>query len=397
MIFLAPAAQGLDFSYSGYVKSYLLLQDEVEIENSPEEIPASAQWQNAARFMADLFTEGKGNYQLHYEVQPVYYTDPKQAAQAGGIGSTLSIGRNRYRVKDLDPILAEDDHWVVFQNLDRLNYQYYTDSGDLTVGRQVIAFGSARFVNPTDIFVPFNIQTLNQEYRVGIDALRYQAELGPFALIDGGLILGEDAEKENSAAFIRGKNSVAGNDFEAMYILRDESWLLGGGLERAIYDMGFWFETAYMYLRDQDEDSYWRHSIGVDYAFSESVIGMIEYHFNGAGATDPDQYLELLELEPYQKAGVYLLGQQYLIPALSWTATALTHVTASGFFNLNDRSVFLSIVAEQSWSDNLYSDFGTYLSLGDNPSFDPASGQIDPGSEFGSFPISLYASIRYYY
>jgi hypothetical protein len=173
--------------------------------------------------------------------------------------------------------------------------------------------------------------------------------------------------------------------------------LLGGGIERAIGDMGFWFEAAYMFLEQEQVDSYWRSSVGVDYALTDSVIGMIEYHYSGAGADDPDDYLDLVELEPYQDAGVYLLGQHYLIPAVSWTATPLTFVTASGFFNLNDNSMFFSVVAEQSWSDNLYSDFGVYLSYGDNPVFDPVSGELVLGSEFGTLPLSAYASIRYYY
>lgn len=395
-------ALAVEFAYSGYLKSYALVQDEIDIENSPQQFDESFQSQNALRLMASGFTENSGNIEIHYEVQPVYYSETSQINDNGGLGSTFSSGSNRYRYKDLDASINNDpigegDHIVVWQNLDRLNYQYGNDYGDFTVGRQVVSFGSARFINPTDIFIPFNIQTLNQEYRAGIDALRYQADLGDFAILDTGLIIGEDGKKENSAAFLRGKNSVNGNDIEAMFIKLDDSWLFGGGIERALGDFGFWFETAYMKMDNPDINSYWRSSIGSDYALNESVILMLEYHYNSAGSSDPDDYLQLLSQEPYQKSGIFLLGKHYLIPAISWIATPLINVNASSFFNMSDQSVFLNLSSEVNWSDNLYSDFGTYISYGDGLKYQSATQALNFGSEFGSYPLSLYASLRYYF
>lgn len=386
-----------DLFISGYLKSYALWQDETDIKNSAEKITSQFQSQNAMRLMGSGYTESNGNVEVHYEIQPVYYSE-SMVNNSGGIGSTLSVASNRYRYKDLDVILKEEgDHVVIWQNLDRLNYQSGNEYGDTTIGRQVISFGSARFINPTDIFIPFTISTLNQEYRVGIDALRYQADLGDFATLDTGLIIGEDAKRENSAVFLRGKNSLEGNDIEGMFIKLDNAWLLGGGLERALGDFGFWFETAYMHLDENASDSYWRSSIGSDYAISENIILMLEYHYNGAGSSNPNDYIKLLSEEPYQKAGIFLLGQHYLIPALSWVASPQVFVNASGFFNTGDQSVFINLSSEVSWSDNLYSDFGIYLSYGDTLEYDASTPHVNFGSEFGAYPLSLYASLRYYF
>ena len=401
IILLLPLLSFADnVSYSGYLKSYALAQDEIDIKNSPQQFDNSFQSQNALRLMANGFTENSGNFEVHYEVQPVYYSESRQADNSGGIGSTLSLGTTRYRYKDIDATLGDEtdnDHIVIWQNLDRLNYQYSNHYGDFTVGRQVVSFGSARFINPTDIFIPFTIQTLNQEYRVGIDALRYQADLSDFAVLDTGLIIGEDGKQENSAAFLRGKNSINGNDIEAMFIKLDESWLLGGGIERALGYFGFWFETAYMKMNNQTLTDYWRSSIGSDYALNESIILMLEYHYNGAGSSNPDDYFQLLSQEPYQKAGIFLLGKHYLIPAISWVTTPLVNVTASSFLNMGDQSVFVNLSSEVSWSDNLYSDFGAYVSYGEGLEYQPATQQLGFGSEFGSYPLSLYASLRYYF
>ena len=102
-----------------------------------------------------------------------------------------------------------------------------------------------------------------------------------------------------------------------------------------------------------------------DYALHEGVIVMIECHYNGAGSNNTDDYSELASQAPYQKAGVYLYGQHYIIPALTWLASPLISVSASAFYNLTDSSVLLTINSETSWSDNLYSNFGVYLSHGE--------------------------------
>lgn len=407
----SPAnAQG--FNYTGYIKSYALGQDGIEVDYSginssgtdgdSFSTDSSFQSQNSLRLMGSYLSEDSGYFEIHYEAQPLYFsnnindTSPDKNS-ASGIGSTLNTGSNRFRYKDLDPVLSEHgDHVVVLQNLDRFNYQLATENGDLTIGRQVISFGSARFINPTDIFLPFVLQTLNQEYRVGIDAIRYQVDLDGFTILDSGLIIGEDGKNENSAAFFRGKTSLEGNDLEAMYIQLDNAWLAGGGIERALGDFGFWLETAYMNNNADDINSYWRHSVGSDFALDDNIIVMMEYHYNGAGSQDASDYIDILQLQPYERGGVYLLGQNYLIPAISWVASPLVSISASSFFNLDDQSAFISLTAEVSWSDNLYSDFGSQMSLGDNPSIN-SSGELDLSSEFGSYPLSLYASLRYYF
>lgn len=386
-----------DARFNAYLKSYALMQDSIAIDDLDESLDSNFQSQNALRLIGSYFFSSASNIEAHYELQPVYFSNYNPFIESGNIGSTIAVGANQYRLRDLNPILESyGDHIVVLQNLDRLNYRHSSDAGDFTMGRQVISFGSARFINPTDIFIPFSLQTLNQEYRIGIDAIRFQAELGDFAVLDSGIIVGEDAKKENSAAFIRGKNSIAGNDIEAMAIMLDEATLLGGGIERAMGDFGFWFEAAYMFYSSENKN-YFRLSTGSDYAINHDVILMLEYHFNGAGESAAEDYLNNINKQAYQKYGVFLMGEYYLIPALSWTLSPLVIFNASGFFNLNDNSIFFNLSSEVSWSDNLYSDFGLYLSAGDKFYLNADNSVISIGSEFGYYPLSAYISLLYYF
>lgn len=429
------------YLFSGYVKSYALGQDSITVENNTdaatqaEELSAlssNVQSQNALRLMAAYLSPNHGNFEIDYEVQPLYFSnsdlvDYYTQGDIAGIGGTISTASNAYRYKDIDSVMTTvGSNGLILQNLDRFNYQYSNEYGDLTIGRQVLSFGSARFINPTDVFIPFAIQTLNQEYRVGIDAVRFKADVGDFAVIDAGIVIGEDGKKQNSAAFLRGKNSIAGNDIEIMSIIFDDAWLVGGGIERSIGDFGFWLEAAYMDWHQQiDElaqqatdtdplpaseitaytDNYWRASIGSDYALNENIIAMVEYHYNGAGSNSVEDYTKLASQAPYQKAGVYLYGEHYLIPALTWMASPLVSVSASAFYNISDSSAFLTLSSETSWSDNLYSDFGLYVSHGDSLQYQSENNSAGEnegdgyalGSEFGAYPLSLYASLRYYF
>ena len=108
---------------------------------------------------------------------------------------TFNVVGDNYRLTDLDTNLLDNDNKnPLYQNLDRLNFQVQMDAGDLTIGRQAISFGSARIINPTDIFLPFDVRTFNTEYRNGVDALRFQRPWGDLGEIDIGIVLGKDAK-----------------------------------------------------------------------------------------------------------------------------------------------------------------------------------------------------------
>ena len=423
-----------EFNVSGYVKSYALLEKSIDImvnnningANSynvdsintvaninNEKINSNVQSQNALRLMAAYLSKDYGNFELHYEIQPIYQHSNTsittqlndETKQENKTNSTLAVATNRYRVKDIDTVLAHSgQHVKALQNLDRFNYQYNHQQGDLTLGRQVISFGSARFINPSDIFIPFGIQTLNQEYRVGIDAIRYQYYLNDVTMIDMGVVVGRDAKKANSAIFLRNKLSMNGSDIETIFIQLDNAWLAGAGVERALGDFGFWFETAYM--NRQKTNNYWRTSIGADYAVNNNIVLMLEYHYNGAGHHNPshyntndDNYNTDDNGSANQESGVFLLGKNYLIPAISWLVTPLISINANAFININDHSTFINLSSEVSWSDNLYSDFGLYLSTGnDNLTLQTnITPPLNMASEFGAYPLSFYASLRYYF
>lgn len=376
-------------NFSGYLKNFTIATD--KIDNGPLQLDRSYRMQNIGRFMVDAFNDNQV-WQLHYEAGIDSTTELSSINQ-----SFSGSARNSYRLTDIDPTIGADVRkTVVPQNLDRLNVQLQYESGDLTIGRQAITFGSARIINPTDVFLPFDVRTLNTEYRIGVDAVRYQKPLGQLGEFDAGIILGEDGKPENSAAFLQLLTNYSGNDYQFTAMRFSDQNLLGAGMQSALGSLGFWLEAAVV-SGDQD---YTRSSVGLDYAFTERVFGMVEYHYNGAGSKDPADYLQLLNDTAYTDGGVFLLGQNYLIPSISWQASTLLSLSMQSLVNLDDSSIFFSLNGDYSLSDNLYLGMGYYHFAGDELDFFanlPATQQLQFGSEYGSNPDSFFVNLRYYF
>jgi hypothetical protein len=185
---------------------------------------------------------------------------------------------------------------------------------------------------------------------------------------------------------------VQGKDLQFAFTRFAEQTLVGAGIQTAIGDFGFWFELA----RVNGDTDYLRTSIGLDYAFTENSFAMIEYHHNGAGSDDPSEYLSLLATLPYQSGGVFLLGKDYLMPSFSLQLSPLWILSTQAIYNLGDDSAFVSLSAEYNVLEDFYMDFGFYHFFGDEITI-LVPGVPLLGSEYGTNPDVIYASIRFYF
>lgn len=390
------------WSITGYAKSYAIYQDAPDVELNGEPLFEDIwQSQNALRLMLAGDVTRNIALEVHYEIKPVFSSKPWQGVTSGGALTTL--GASSYRIGDLNAAIQDDEKVQILQNLDRANLQFSFGPGDLTLGRQTISFGAARFVSPTDIFQPFAPSTLDQEYRPGVDAIRWQGTLGGLTEYDLGLVANNEGPGEETIGYARIKTSLRGNDLEAVIIARDGLTTFGAGWERALGLFGFWAEAAWT-SSDYDfqpaafEASYYRTSVGLDRALSGNTLAMIEYHHSSFGTDDPQQYQNLPLTQGFQSGGIYLVGKDYLIPSINWTATPLLNLSASAFVNLTDTSAFVRASGDYSLTENLYTDFGVYLGSGDATRYETIlDPQLVQGSEFGSFPTTAYISLRYYF
>jgi hypothetical protein len=410
ILFLHPQHQAFGgITVSGYYKNYSLALDQPKIANFTEVSPQPIQGLVTNRLRLNLSDSisHKITLNLSYDFSPRVQDRSLFGQQVLNLG----IKAQNYRAADLDSRLypAAGDSvssFAIFQNLDRAFFTVNTKLADIYVGRQAIAWGSARVINPTDVLAPFAFDQLDVEDRLGVDAVRFRIPTGMMSELDAGYVFGHDFKFENSTFFLRSKFHYHDNDVSLLTVDFQENLMLGADLARSIGGAGFWLESAYVLvgtlnsdLRNQAQD-YFRTSLGLDYSLRNGTYLFIEYHFNQAGAFKPEDYLFNTDKTAYSEGSVYLLGKHYMAPGISYPLTPLLTLSGQALINLTDPSIFVMPQAEYNLAEDIYLSAGAYLGLGNNPEYLTGYGYgpfLKLRSEFGSYPDFYFFSFRIYF
>lgn len=412
-VWLTPAAARMNLSLNGYYKSFFIafeLPDYLQSQGIQEasDTPPLGAVNNRVRLkMSARFSKWLS---LHaaYDVSPTVQ-DPRLFRQ-----DILMVFPEpaSYRFDDfferLYPRSGKDvGSFAIFHNLDRFYFTLKTGFADIFIGRQAIAWGSARVINPTDVIAPFAFNELDTEERRGVDALRVRLPLGMMDELDFGFVAGQDFAWKKSAFFARGKVYILKTDLSLLLLGFRQHLLLGFDMTRAIGGAGFWLETAYVvpeFFKKEDEkldrDNYFRASIGLDYNFGGKTYGFAEYHFNAAGRQKPEDYLENFNSPAYQDGAVYLMGKHYLNVGITYQIHPLIPFTGLIIWNLSDGSLVLSPTAEYNIAENIYLMLGAYIGLGKKPeqvlsAFALPETRLQ--SEFGAYPGMFFTAFRIYF
>ena len=273
--------------------------------------------------------------------------------------------------------------FIVNGQIDRLMFTIDKEAYNLTLGRQPISFGSAKTVNPLDVFTPFGVGVINTEERNGVDGIRVRVPYGEMGQWDFALVLGEEAKQENSALY--GSLKFVVSDLEAQLILMEynQANFFGLDLVQSIKGSNVWIETAY--TKPDIDKGYLRLSTGFEYQWNKDLFTIIEYHYNEAGAHKASEYLSVAGNFAYTSGGVYLLSKNYLNFLTSYVLTDLDSLIGLVMFNLDDNSIYLNPSWNRSLSDE--STLSAGLLAGVGPRGDSF---LLPRSEFGSYGTSVY-------
>ena len=397
MILLSTIAFADDkLQISGYYKNFSTGLD----SPLPDE-PIIGAVNNRLRLNCGYIPTDAFSFDLSYDFasriqDPSLFSEPPIAAGADSL---------RYRVADFDTTIYPDEDdpegsFGLFQNLDRVSVAYGADFGDITIGRQAIAWGSARVVNPTDVIAPYAYNQLDTEDRLGVDAIRVQIPIGVLGEFDTGYVFGENLAFEKSAFFLRSQLNAVETDFSIILLGFREHLMTGFDIARGIGGAGFWLEAAYAYANafdseNEEVENYLRASIGLDYSFGGVAYGFIEYHFNGAGSQEPEDYLDNLTQPAYTDGAVYFMGRHYFAPGLTLQITPLISLGGVVLSNISDPSVFPSLQIEYNFAQDIYLSAGGFIGIGKRPETEDEETQFR--SEFGGYPTLFFSSFRLYF
>jgi len=374
-----------DISADGYIRNFFILTD---LGNDTAFDALSR-----LRFRLDVITSESFSFEFAYELLPRFRDEDISSAGASLPAPALLS----YRAIDLDEKIYPKDEgsgsdFILNQNLDRLFMTVSTSSLDVSVGRQPVAFGSARVINPTDIIAPFTYNTIAKEELVGVDAVRMRTPISEMGELDLGLVFGDDFEPGKSAGFVRLKIYQLQTDIAFITMIFRENILLGIDLARSIGGAGAWLEAAQTLAKEASEEDYFRLSAGADYSFTEGLYTYIEYHYSGAGTGSPENYFDAITETAFTDGAVYLLGRHYIAPGLTYEITPLLIINTQALVNMEDWSALGSTVFEYNVAEDVYVDAGVYVGLGDE-----SADLTRPENEFGLYPDVYYAAVNVYF
>lgn len=400
LLLLAAPAAAADLAAGGSLKTFLYSTEPSVTRGLPGQpdgdytsIESKLRLKSYLRLGDALRTEAA--YELAYTARPGALAAARPLAAGHG-----------YRVSDPEPFLFPGDTApaapsFLLQNLDRAFLTWSPPAFDLYAGRQAVAFGSARSVNPTDVLAPYPFGTIDTENRRGVDAVRVRIPRGEMGELDAGWLPGERWAAGSGAAFLRGRGIAAGADLKLMTALFRGNLLAGADLERSLGGAMLRAEAAQVWAGSFGErtpgDDFFRLTAGAEYNFNFSggTDAWLEYHFNGAGTGRPASYPSLAARTAYTEGNVHLLGRHYLSGGAGLQLSALVTAGFSAMLNLGDGSFYAVPALEWNAAENLYLSAGALLPSGPRARFSGLTAV--PASEFGLYDRLFYASLRKYF
>ncbi len=295
--------------------------------------------------------------------------------------SRKADGRFLYRIDDgLDYFLINekqsDDHYLrIIQNLDRFYYTFSNDIFEASLGRQPIAFGSARFINPLDILVPFGFTMVNIEQRLGVDAVRLKYGFSDFGLFEVGGAFDKDLAPEQQYRFISVREKIKALDFQFIMQELKKHKVYGLDLQTDLWNWGLYLNYAWIDDAFEAED-FNRYSLGGQYHFENDLNFTFEYHFN--------EYSRAQSLAR-QDLGIFVIGEEYFSLGGGYLLTPLQSLSLGLISNLDDESKLLTASYQYNFLENWYGETGLYYGVGDS------------GTEFALYPQTLFLALKNFF
>jgi hypothetical protein len=323
----------------------------------------------------------------------------------------------RYKVLDLTWNQQDGKHTAATMYPDRFNLKWTNPSFDLTLGRQAITFGKAYFWNPMDVFLPFDPEQLDRDYKEGVDAARLDIPLGNFSGLNLISALGRRIpgpsdpgdDKKTIAADWYGSSLLARffttiGDFDLACQLGKiyGGYQLGAGLSGEYRLLELRLEGAYFEAVDSAplprpywEDLFVDHFTfvaGLGRTFPNSFVFEIEYLYNGAG--DPES-LEASLIRVGYGSSLHL-SKHLLGVLLKYDLIPIVVAQCVCLYSFSDGSSLMQPSVDISLSDETALILSATLGFGERPEKDPF---MLPRlkSEFGTYPDTYFAELKWYF
>jgi len=316
------------------------------------------------------------------------------SSEGGLSGSAVGFGVSVIpsRRWELSSIWVDHDRLRVWHDIDRLSLTWYNPVADVTAGRQAITWGISNVYPVADLWSQFSPFELDTEEKPGLDAVRILNY--PSGNLELDVVLADRGSARNFSAGIRASLSLPWAD---LYAGGGKFWREAMGLVGVSAPFGSYklrAEGALPYDLDTESFHLPRVTLGLDWLGGATMLSA-EYNFNGIGATDPEDYMGVLEDPRYAQGETYFLGRHNLGALASWTpGNDRLSLTLSALMNLQDSSAAFIPNLTYDFGQDTRLSAGALLSFGDTPVFDP---EPSLESEFGTYGDFIFTMLSVYF
>jgi len=403
---------------SGFVKSFTSMTQGGDLYDAFGLTSRETFWDNATRvrlrskmFFGSVLDfvvhyEAVGRYgdaqRLRYKMDELYGDTPfgEQIEQAVFPATTVP------QLFDLDHEIDRDEDYLLTHRLDRLYLRAHMGPWDFTLGRSTLSWGPGRFWNPTDYLATFSPTEIDKDEKIGVDIAHARVAIT------------DEISAETFAAPVRqGAHSIDnhGSAAGARVSLRalEADWNLSGGwiydrsvvgfdIDAIVGDAGVRGAITRTTVEGVPNEAFYRAIVNVDYGLAWNWNPYLagEYHYNGFGESDPDDYLELAErrefVGAYARGEVVNYGRHYLAALLTLQPHPLVTVSESPIVNLTDQSAYNGLVVTWSALQNMDVQLGAQNTFGPVPSEFGGTENPLSGNEI-TIPDIYYTYLKYYF
>ncbi len=389
--------QGDDYvSLNSALKSVVLV-GEPRDDTSPTS--ASNFWRGRATL--DIGVDSWFEASLAYEQRIII-------SSAGGTAGQLLLPQSSslpYQVKPLGNAIVDESNFSYLQAIDRAAITLRGEWGRAVIGRQAIGLGRSSFFTVVDVLAPFGTFQVDQEWKSGVDAFDIEWQLTP----DWSFGFSEAAERNFSDAAFLARSSYNFGDADLLILAgqRSEDWLVAAASSWVLFDAAFYAELGSFFTDGSGvmdaqigQDTVIKGTFGGSYTF-DVLAGMTlagEYHFNGFGMQNIErQQRELADpdyLRRFSRGDFQTLGQHELALSLNLTINEMVRSYGYAVVSGQDGSGLFSVGATMDASDAFSLDLSGFVPWGKNEADQGSIPSLE--SEYGSSPLTVYLSMRFY-
>lgn len=253
---------------------------------------------------------------------------------------------------DLTKTIFSDSSYILYSNIDRLNFELNLGDLDIVIGRQRVNWGINLVWTPNDIFNSFSYLNFDYVERPGSDAIRLQYYTSSTSAAE--FVAKLNHEKKITAAVLYRFNEF-GYDIQFLGGVMEDDMVIGGGFSGQIASAGFNGEVTYFRDRKNFNEANGTliASTGVNYTFQNSLYLHIAALFNSNGTTGNAGGINYLDVTEFSVKS-FTLAKYSLFAETAYQITPLTRASIGLLFNPSDNSYYVGPSCDISLTENIY-------------------------------------------